>query len=36
MAHEQNHINKYNNDDKKTPVVFIARTPEIEEKFDES
>ena len=36
MAYEQNHINMYNNDDKKKTVAFIGETLEIEEEDDEN
>ena len=36
MAYEQNHINRYKNDDKKKTVAFIGETLEIEEEDDEN
>ncbi|XP_049364757.1 uncharacterized protein LOC125829593 [Solanum verrucosum] len=36
MAYEQNHINKYNKEDKKKTVTFTAETFEVEEDVDEN
>ena len=36
MAYEQNHINRYKNDDKKKTVSFIGETLETEEDDDEN
>lgn len=36
MAYEQNHINRYNKDDKKKTVAFIGETLQNEEEDDEN
>ena len=35
MAYEQNHINRYNKDDKKKIVAFTGETSDIGEEVDE-
>ena len=35
MAYEQNHINRYNKDDKKNIVAFTAETSDIGKEADE-
>ena len=35
MAYEQNHINRYNNDDKKNIVAFTTETSNIGVEVDE-
>ena len=36
MAYEQNHINRYNNNDKKKTVAFSGETLQTEEEANEN
>lgn len=36
MAYKQNHINRYNKDDKNKMMAFTIETPDIGEKIDEN
>ena len=36
MAYEENHINRYNNDDEKKTMAFIGETLQTEEEADEN
>ena len=36
MAYEQNHINRYNKDDKKKTMAFTGETLQTEEEADEN